>query len=107
MSVFDDDNFYLNAIWMSFVIIIYKNFSLCSREMGSIMWLNQLIIDRSKDGNSEDWVELPGASAEIWSHSFQKEERLMLEGWEAFVSTSLALFQAEVWEQMDDINTLH
>lgn len=39
--------------------------------------------------------------------TLQKEERLMLEGWEAFVSTSLALFQAEVWEQMDDINTLH
>lgn len=85
--------------------MLNKHFSLSSRELGNITELNQILINRSKDANSEDLIELPDTSAEIWNHSFHKEKRL-LQGWEAFALTSLTLFQAEVWEQMDDINAL-
>lgn len=105
MYVFRDNIFYLNAYWVSFVIMLNERCSLYSEELGSILELNRILINRSKDANSEGLVELPGTSAEIWNCSFHKEKRL-LQGWEAFALTSLALFQAEVWEQMDDINTL-
>lgn len=73
MLVFHDNSFYLNTCWVSFVVMLYKNYRLSSRELGSITYLDQLIIDRSKDTNSEDRAELPGTSAEMWIHSFHKE----------------------------------
>lgn len=85
--IFHGNSFYFNTCLVSVVTMLYKNFYLSSRELESILWLSQLIIDRSKDANSEDWVELPGISAEIWNRSFHKEKRLTLEGWEAFALT--------------------
>lgn len=62
MYVFRDNIFYLNAYWVSFVIMLNERCSLYSGELGSTLELNRILINRSKDANSEGLVELPGTS---------------------------------------------